>query len=37
MAVANRDLMRAINRFSILHAIRDIGPISRVDIPEQPG
>lgn len=32
MAVANRDLMRAINRFSILHAIRDAEMISRVDI-----
>ncbi len=37
MAVANRDLMRAINRFSILHAIRDIGPISRVDISRTTG
>lgn len=32
MPVANRNLMRAINRFAILHAIRDAETISRVDI-----
>ncbi len=32
MAVANRDLMRAINRFAILHAVRDTGSVSRVAI-----
>ncbi len=37
MAVANRDLMRAINRFAILHAIRDAGTISRVDISRKTG
>jgi len=37
MAVANRDLMRAINRFTILHAIRDAGEISRVDISRRTG
>lgn len=37
MAVANRDLMRAINRFSILHAIRNVGSISRVDISRTTG
>ncbi len=37
MAVANRDLMRAINRFAILHAIRDVGAISRVDISRTTG
>lgn len=37
MAVANRDLMRAINRFAILHTIRDAGTISRVDISRTTG
>jgi predicted NBD/HSP70 family sugar kinase len=37
MAVANRDLMRAINRFTILHAIRDSGVISRVDLARRTG
>jgi predicted NBD/HSP70 family sugar kinase len=37
MAVANRDLMRAINRFAILHAIRDVGAISRIDISRTTG
>ena len=37
MAVANRDLMRAINRFTILHAIRDAGEISRVDLNRKTG
>ncbi len=37
MPVANRDLMRAINRFAILHAIRDAGSISRVDISRSTG
>ncbi|MFH0784998.1 MAG: ROK family transcriptional regulator [Pseudomonadota bacterium] len=37
MAVANRDLMRAINRFAILHAIRDAGTISRVDLARRTG
>jgi len=37
MAVANRDLMRAINRFAILHAIRDAGTISRVDLARHTG
>ena len=37
MAVANRDLMRAINRFSILHAIRDAEMISRIDISRTTG
>jgi len=37
MAVANRDLMRAINRFAILHAIRDAGSVSRVDISSSTG
>jgi len=37
MAVANRDLMRAINRFAILHAIRDAGMISRVDLSRTTG
>lgn len=32
MLPANRDLMRAINRFNILHSIRINGLISRVDI-----
>jgi len=35
--VANRDLMRAINRFTILHAIRNAGSISRVDISRSTG
>ncbi|KJS03077.1 MAG: hypothetical protein VR65_02200 [Desulfobulbaceae bacterium BRH_c16a] len=37
MAVANRDLMRAINRFAILHAIRDAGTVSRVDLARRTG
>ncbi|PIE69706.1 MAG: hypothetical protein CSA21_00985 [Deltaproteobacteria bacterium] len=37
MPVANRDLMRAINRFAILHAIRDAGAISRVDVARATG
>lgn len=37
MAVANRDLMRAINRFAILHAIRDAKTISRVDLSRTTG
>jgi predicted NBD/HSP70 family sugar kinase len=37
MAVANRDLMRAINRFAIIHAIRDAGTISRVDLARRTG
>ena len=37
MAVVNKDLMRAINRFAILHAIRDAGTISRVDISRNTG
>ncbi len=37
MAVANRDLMRAINRFAILHSIRDAGTISRVDLARRTG
>jgi predicted NBD/HSP70 family sugar kinase len=37
MAVANRDLMRAINRFAILHAIRDAGSISRIDLAHRTG
>ncbi len=37
MVVANRDLMRAINRFAILHTIRDKGDISRIDISRTTG
>lgn len=37
MTVANRDLMRAINRFAILHAIRDAGTISRVALSRTTG
>lgn len=37
MAIANRDLMRAINRFTILHAIRNAETISRVDISRRTG
>ena len=37
MPVANRDLMRAINRFAVLHAIRDAGSISRMDLAEVTG
>jgi predicted NBD/HSP70 family sugar kinase len=37
MAVANRDLMRAINRFAILHAIRDAGSISRIELAHRTG
>lgn len=37
MPVANRDLMRAINRFAILHAIRDAGSISRMDLADETG
>ena len=37
MAAANRDLIRAINRFSILNAIRNAKLISRVDIARSTG
>jgi glucokinase-like ROK family protein len=37
MAAANKQLMRAINRFKILHAIRDHKLISRVDITKTTG
>jgi len=37
MAVANKKLMRAINRFKILHTIRDHRLISRVDITKTTG
>ena len=37
MPVANRDLMRAINRFAILYAIRDAGSISRMDLARATG
>ena len=37
MAVANRDLIRSINQFSILNAIRTTGTISRVEIAEVTG
>lgn len=37
MAVANRDLMRAINRFTILNTIRNKGLVSRVDISKSSG
>jgi hypothetical protein len=37
MVVANRDLIRTINRFTILHAIRDRGEVSRVDIARRTG
>lgn len=37
MRAANRDLMRAINRFKILHAIREHELISRVDIARATG
>jgi predicted NBD/HSP70 family sugar kinase len=37
MAVANRDLMRAINRFAILHAVRDAGELPRVDLARRTG
>ena len=37
MAAANRELMRAINRFAILHAIRNKGTISRTDISKTTG
>jgi predicted NBD/HSP70 family sugar kinase len=37
MAIANRELMRAINRFAIIHAIRDAGTISRVDLARRTG
>ncbi|HBH29513.1 MAG TPA: ROK family transcriptional regulator [Desulfofustis sp.] len=37
MFVANRDLMRAINRFAILHTIRDAESISRIDISHATG
>lgn len=37
MAVVNRDRMRAINRLAILHAIRDAGMISRVDLSRSTG
>lgn len=37
MPVANRELMRAINRFAILHTIRDSVSISRMDIAKEAG
>ena len=37
MAVVNRDLIRSINQFSILNAIRVAGTISRVEIAEVTG
>jgi len=37
MAVANKNLIRAINRFNILHTIRTNGMISRVDIARTTG
>ena len=37
MAVANRDLIRAINRFTLLSTIRTRGPIARVDISKNTG
>jgi predicted NBD/HSP70 family sugar kinase len=37
MAVANRDLMRAINRFTILNTIRNKGLASRVDVSRSSG
>ncbi len=37
MAVADRDLIRAINRFNILNTIRNAGLISRVEISEMTG
>jgi len=37
MAVANRELMRAINRFAILHAVRDGGELPRVDLARRTG
>jgi predicted NBD/HSP70 family sugar kinase len=37
MAVANRDLIRAINRFNLINTIRTSGPIARVDISRNTG
>lgn len=37
MTAANRDLMRAINRFTILHAIRDGGVVSRIELARRTG
>jgi len=37
MAKANRELMRAINRFAILNSIRVAGSISRIDIARKTG
>ena len=37
MAAANRELIRAINRFKILHTIRNHGRISRVEIAKATG
>jgi predicted NBD/HSP70 family sugar kinase len=37
MPAANRDLIRAINRFNILNAIRTAGAISRVEIAAETG
>ena len=37
MAAANRDLIRAINRFNILNAIRSDGRLSRTDIARHTG
>lgn len=37
MAVANRDLIRSINQFSILNTIRTAGAISRVEIAQATG
>ena len=37
MVVVNKDLMRTINRLAILHMIRDVGAISRVDISRATG
>lgn len=37
MKVANRELLRAINRFSILNCIRTNRTISRIDIAKETG
>jgi predicted NBD/HSP70 family sugar kinase len=37
MAVANKELIREINRFNILNAIRNAGAISRVELAEMTG
>jgi predicted NBD/HSP70 family sugar kinase len=37
MAVANKELIREINRFNILNAIRNAGAISRVELAEKTG